>query len=264
MKKLAVFLVVLLMLLPLTAFAEESDISSVPEETPVEVTLRNSLSATPRDSILLIGGNTSALWKDFVFDMYPGTAKIITVEETLSADWTAGFNYLAMLAPKTVVYCVEGNDTAEDVLLLAQGLVQSLSGAKIYFVSAIVGENTADINTRLSEYCASYTRLNFVDVYSAMLTEEGTLDPAYAGEKLTSAGVRFMGKTVSAEINGDTPVIAPEVSETETSEDEEAQPKKRSYKWLIPVAILVVGLIIGIDYARPANEREKRRRAGKQ
>lgn len=264
MKKLAVFLVVLTMLLSLTAFAEESDISSVPEEPPVEAALRNSLSVTPRDSILLIGGNASALWKDFVFDMYPNTANNLTVADTLSGDWISGLGYLAMYSPKAVVYCVDGKDTAEDVLLLAQGLSQSLSGATVYFVSAIIGENTADINTRLSEYCVSFSRLNFVDVYSAMLTEEGTLDPAYAGEKLTSAGVRFMGKTVSAEINGDIPVIAPEVSENDTSEDEETQPKKRSYRWLIPLAILAAGLIIGIDCARPANERDKRRRAGKQ
>ncbi len=263
MKKLAVFLVVLTMLLSLTAFAEESEISSVPEETPVEVTLRNSLSATPRGAVLLIGGNTSALWRDFVFDMYPNTAKIITVADTLSADWTVGLNYLAMLAPKTVVYCVDGKDTPEDVLLLAQGLAQNLSGTTLYFVSAVIGENTVDINTRLSEYCASYSRLNFVDVYSAMLTEEGTLDPAYAGEKLTSAGVRFIGKTVSKEINGDVPVIAPETSETETSDDEEAQPKKRSYRWLIPIAILAVAAVIGIDCARTANENDKRRRAEK-
>lgn len=261
MKKLAVFLLLLLMLMPLKTFAEESEISSVPEETPVEVTLRNSLSATPRGAILLIGGNTSALWRDFVFDMYPENAKIITVEDTLSVDWSTGVNYLSTLSPKAVVYCVDGKDDPESVLLFAQSLAQTLSSADIYFVSAVIGDNTAEINTRLSEYCLSLYRLSFVDVYSAMLTEEGTLNPEYAGEKLTSAGVRFLGKTVAKEINGDIPTIAPETSEE--SEEEEVQPKKRSYKWLVPVAIIVAGGIIGVYFAHPANRDERRRRAGK-
>lgn len=262
MKKIAVFLLLLLMLMPLKTFAEESEASSViKEETPVEAALRDSLSATPRGAVLLIGGNTSALWRDFVFDMYPETARIITVKDTLSADWSTGVNYLSTLSPKAVVYCVDGKDDPESVLLFAQSLAQTLSGADIYFVSAVIGDNTAEINTRLSEYCLSLYRLSFVDVYSAMLTEDGILNPEYAGEKLTSAGVRFLGKTVAKEINGDIPTIAPETSEE--SEEEEVQPKKRSYKWLVPVAIIVAGGIIGVYFAHPANRDERRRRAGK-
>ena len=170
-------------------------------------------------------------------------------------------NYLSTLSPKAVVYCVDGKDDPESVLLFAQSLAQTLSGADIYFVSALIGDNTAEINTRLSEYCLSLYRLSFVDVYSAMLTDEGTLNPEYAGEKLTSAGVRFLGKTVATEINGDIPTIAPETGEE--SEEEEVQPQKRSYKWLVPVAIIVAGGIIGVYFAHPANRDEIRRRAGK-
>lgn len=264
MKKLMVFLAVLIMLLPLTAFAEES-VPSSPEETPVEILLRNRISLVQPNSVLLIGGNASEKWQDFNFDMYPYETDVLTLEDTLSADWLSGVSYLSRYLPQAVIFCLDGNDTPADVTQFINSLA-SVQGIKnIYFVSAFSGSNLSAVNQAAADSCASFSNADFVDVYSLMLTEDGTADPAYIGDNVTAAGLRLMGETVCKAVNVDMPVIAPSVSVPDmddTSGSEEAQGnKKSSYRWLIPVAILAVGLIIGVDCARTAQENEKRRKA---
>ena len=267
MKKITVFLAVLLLLmLPINAFAEESDVSSVTEETKVEKYLRESLTLVPKGSVLLIGGDASALWRDFVFDMYPANAKKLTVESTKASDWITGIHYLSIYSPKAVVFCIDGNDNTEDVLLLVQGVLENISGASVYMVSAFSGKNTAELNQSVSELCASYARAEFLDIYSKMVLEDGTPDPKYISDKLTAEGIRFMGKAVSAEINGETQVIAPEVSVPDTDESDTEpveQKKERSYRWLVPVAILAGGLLLGYEFSRNENYEEKFRRKNK-
>lgn len=265
MKKLAVFLAVIILLLPLTAFAEESNMSSTPEETPVETLLRNQVSATKPNAVLLIGGNASAKWRDFNFDMYPYTTAVLTLEDTLCADWISGVSYLSMYSPKAVVFCLDGNDDPADVTLFINSLASVQSIKNIYFVSAFSGSDLSPVNQAAEDCCASFSNTDFVDVYSLMLAEDGTPDPAYIGESITTSGLRFMGETVCRAVNVDMPVMAPSVSvpvEDDASSAEDVQGnKKPSYRWLIPIAILAVGLVIGIDCARTAHENEKRRKA---
>lgn len=250
MRKIAVFLTVLILLFSINAFAEEDGVSSVPEETNVEILLRNRVSLTEQGATLLIGGNASALWQDFCFDMYPYTAEVLTVEDTLSADWLSGIRYLSVYSPTAVVFCLDGNDEPQDVSALAEALAGTLSSARIYFVSAFTGKNTARVNESAAETLSSYPNAGFVDVYTLMLTEDGVPDTQYIGESVTSAGLRLMGKTVYQALNTDIPVIAPSVSvPEEESYEETEQTSGRSYRWLIPVAILAVGLIIGVDRA---------------
>lgn len=264
MKKLMVFLAVLIMLLPLTAFAEESAPSSQ-EETPVEVLLRNQISLVQPGSVLLIGGNASEKWQDFKFDMYPYNTDVLTLKDTLSADWISGVSYLARYLPEAVIFCLDGNDTSADVTQFINSLASTQGIKNIYFVSAFSGNNLSAVNQAALEGCSAFSNTEYVDVYSIMLTEDGTVDPAYIGDNITAAGLRLMGETVCKAVNIDMPVIAPSVSVPDiddTSGSEEAQGnKKSSYRWLIPVAILAVGLIIGVDCARTAQENEKRRKA---
>lgn len=265
MRKLTVFLAVLILLLPLTAFAEES-VPSSPEETPVEALLRNQISLVQPNAVLLIGGNSSEKWQDFNFDMYPYTTDVLTLEDTLCADWISGVSYLSRYLPEAVVFCLDGNDTPADVTLFINSLASVQSIKNIYFVSAFSGSNLSAVNRAAAEGCASFSNTDFVDVYSLMLAEDGTPDPAYIGDSITAAGLRLMGETVCKAVNIDMPVIAPSVSVPveDVSEAEEEQAGKPSYRWLAPIAILAVGLIIGIDFARTAHENEKRRKARKQ
>lgn len=264
MKKLAVFLAVLILLLPLTAFAEESNIPSVPEETKVEILLRNQMSVTEINAVLLLGGNASGKWQDFNFDMYPYTTAVLTLENTLCADWVSGVSYLSMYAPKAVIFCLDGNDKAEDVAAFINLLSAQLKSVRVYIVSAFSGNNLSSVNQAAADCCQSQSNASFIDVYSLTITEDGTPDPKYIGEGITAAGIRLMGETVSKTVNSHIPVMAPSVSAPveDTSDVEETDAgKKTSYRWLVPMAILAVGLIIGVDCARTAQENEKRRKA---
>ena len=266
MRKLMVFLAVLILLLPLTAFAEESTDSSRPEETPVETLLRNQVSVTEQNAVLLIGGNASAKWQDFNFDMYLYTTAVLTLEETNAADWISGVSYLSLYSPEAVIFCLDGNDDPADVTAFINALSALQRKAKIYIVSAFSGSNLSAVNQAASDGCNGYFNIKFVDVYSLMLTEDGTPDPRYVGDGVTAAGLRFMGETVCKAVNVDMPVIAPSVSVPveDVSGAEEGQASKPSYRWIVPIAILAVGLIIGIDCARTAHENDKRRKARKQ
>ncbi len=263
MKRITAFLAVLILLFSVTAYAEEGDASSLPEENPVQTLLRNSLSAVERESVLLIGGNASALWRDYSFDMYPHPAYSLTVEDTLCADWTENISYLGMFSPKAVIFCLDGNDITENVSAFVQTMASSLNSVRIYLVSALYGENAQNVNQAASLSCEGYANAEFVDVYSLMLTEEGTENTDYINITVTSAGMRLMGQTVFNAVTTDIPVFAPTVSapEQDTSEEVEVQPAKRSYRWLVPIAILAVGLIIGAERAYAVTKEEKRRKA---
>ena len=248
MKRITAFLAVLILLFSVTAYAEEGDASSLPEETPVETLLRNSLSSVERGAVLLVGGNASQAWRDYSFDMYPHTVASLTLADTSSADWAGCVTYLKMFSPKAVIYCLDGNEQADAVSAFAQTFAVTLNGVRIYFVSALQGKNLQAVNQAVSLTCEGYANAEFVDVYSLMLTEEG---------------FRLMGKTVFNAVTVDIPVFSPTVSvpEPDTSEEAEVQPAKRSYRWLVPIAILAVGLAIGAERARAVTKEEKSRKA---
>ncbi len=263
MKRITAFLAVLILLFSVTAFAEEGEVSSLPEETPVQTLLRNSLSSVQRGSVLLIGGNASGAWRDYSFDMYPHSAYSLTVENTLCADWAESISYIGMYSPKAVIFCLDGNDITENVSAFVQALASTLNGVRIYFVSALYGNNAQGVNGAASLSCEGYVNAEFVDVYSLMLTEEGTESTDYINGTVTSAGMRLMGQTVFNAVTTDIPVFAPTVSapEQDTSEEAEVQPAKRSYRWLVPVVILAVGLIIGVERAHAVTKVERNRKA---
>lgn len=263
MKRITAFLAVLILLFSVTAYAEEGDASSLPEETPVETLLRNSLSSVERGAVLLVGGNASQAWRDYSFDMYPHTVASLTLADTSSADWAVCASYLKMFSPKAVIYCLDGNEQADAVSAFAQTFAVNLNGVRIYFVSALQGKNLQGVNQAVSLTCEGYANAEFVDVYSLMLTEEGTENLEYISGTVTSAGLRLMGKTVFNAVTVDIPVFSPTVSvpEQDTSEEIEVQPAKRSYRWLVPIAILAVGLVIGAERARAVTKEEKSRKA---
>ena len=149
------------------------------------------------------------------------------------------------------------------VSAFAQTFAVTLNGVRIYFVSALQGKNLQGVNQAVSLTCEGYANAEFVDVYSLMLTEEGTENLEYISGTVTSAGLRLMGKTVFNAVTVDIPVFSPTVSvpEPDTSEEAEVQPAKRSYRWLVPIAILAVGLVIGAERARAVTKEEKSRKA---
>lgn len=263
MKRITAFLAVLILLFSVTAYAEEGDASSLPEETPVETLLRNSLSSVERGSVLLIGGNASALWRDYSFDMYPHTVASLTLADTGLADWAGCVSYLKMYSPAAVIYCLDGREQADIAAVFVQTAATALNSVRIYFVSALQGDNLQGVNQAVMTACESYPNAEFVDVYSLMLTEEGTENLEYISGTVTPAGLRLLGKTVFNAVTFDIPVFSPEVSSPvrDTSEEVEAQPAKRSYRWLVPIAILAVGLMIGAERAYAVTKEEKRRKA---
>ena len=263
MKRITAFLAVLILLFSVTAYAEEGDASSLPEETPVETLLRNSLSSVERGAVLLVGGNASQAWRDYSFDMYPHTVASLTLADTGLADWAGCVSYLKMYSPAAVIYCLDGNEQADAVSAFAQTFAVTLNGVRVYFVSALQGKNLQGVNQAVSLACEGYANAEFVDVYSLMLTEGGTENLEFIKGTVTPAGMRLMGKTVFNAVTFDIPVFSPEVSAPvrDTSEEVEAQPTKRSYRWLVPIAILAVGLIIGAERAYAVTKEEKRRKA---
>ncbi len=265
MKRITAFLAVLILLFSVTAYAEEGDASSLPEETPVETLLRNSLSTVQRGSVLLIGGNASGMWRDYSFDMYPHTVASLTLADTGSADWAGCVSYLKMYSPTAVIYCLDGSEQADIAAVFVQTMATTLNSVRLYFVSALQGDNLQEVNQAVLTACEIYPNAEFVDVYSLMLTEEGTENLEFISGTVTPAGLRLMGKTVFNAVTFDIPVFAPEASvpEQDTSEEAEAQPAKRSYRWLVPIAILAVGLAIGAERAYAVTKEEKRRKARK-
>ncbi len=265
MKRITAFLAVLILLFSVTAYAEEGDASSLPEETPVETLLRNSLSSVERESVLLIGGNASETWRDYSFDMYPHTVATLTLEDTTFADWAECASYLKMYSPKAVIYCLDGNGQADAAAAFVQTLASALNGVRLYFVSALQGEDLQAVNQAAITACEGYANAEFVDVYSLMLTEEGTENLTYISGTVTPAGMRLLGKTVFNAVTVDIPVFAPTAPVTpgDTSEDAAVQPAKRSYRWLVPIAILAVGLVIGAERAYAVTKEERHGKAVK-
>ncbi len=263
MKRTASFLLALILLFCMSASANTSETSENIRKTPVEALLENSITKTEKGSILLIGGTVAHMWQNvFAYDMYPKKTGILTVDGSLSADWLNHHALLRNYLPRAVVWCLEGNDDSEAAALLAQNLVNGLGGAKVYAVSAVGGANAAKVNAAVSAVAG----IAYIDVYTSILLEDGTVNPEYAGEGgITKMALQLISSKVSTRVNLDYPAKAPTAPEKPIVPDtSESEDEGGSYRWLIPVAILLVGLIIGIDCARTAAVNDRRRKVKRQ